>query len=202
MKDQLETPEGIRQRIWMELGRAALDRHHEWRTPVLATLGRSGTPNARTVVLRKTDAAAQSFDFYTDSGSPKVTELIAQPYATLLFWSTRLNWQLRARVTIIVDTSGEQVEAVWAKVKQSRAAGDYLTVAAPGDKLSAAGSAAANAHADSSDDSYADANANGQLTHHLAILNARVDEIDWLELSRNGHRRARLSSVDWEWLTP
>jgi pyridoxamine 5'-phosphate oxidase len=190
----------------MELGRAALDRHHEWRSPVLATIARSGTPNARTVVLRKTDAAAHSFDFYTDSRSPKVAELIAQPCATLLFWSTRLNWQLRARVTITVDTSGEQVEAVWAKVKQSRAAGDYLTVAAPGDKLSAAGSAAANAHADSSDDSYADANAdssaNRQPTHHLAILNARVDEIDWLELSRNGHRRARLSSVDWEWLTP
>jgi hypothetical protein len=26
--------------------------------------------------------------------------------------------------------------------------------------------------------------------------------MDWLELSRAGHRRARLSANTWEWLTP
>ena len=37
MKIHLQTPEEIRLQIWKELGRASLDRHHEWRTPVLAT---------------------------------------------------------------------------------------------------------------------------------------------------------------------
>lgn len=194
MKEALETPEDIRKRVWMELARAALDRHHEWRTPVLATLGLDGAPNARTVVLRHTDATLRTLDFYTDSRSPKIAELAAQPQATLLFWSTRLNWQLRARVNIKALTSGQEVEAVWAKLKQSRAAGDYLTVAAPGDKLSAADAKPF------CEDAAAAAATNSQ--HHLAILKAQVDEIDWLELSRNGHRRAKLSPTAWEWLTP
>jgi len=33
-------------------------------------------------------------------------------------------------------------------------------------------------------------------------LSAQVNEIDWLELARGGHRRARLSADTWEWLTP
>ena len=42
----------IRERVWVELERAVHDRHHEWRTPALATVGKDGSPNARTVVLR------------------------------------------------------------------------------------------------------------------------------------------------------
>ena len=186
MKAIIEAPAEIRQRIWMELSRAALDRHHEWRTPVLATVGLDGAPNARTVVLRHADAQALTLGFYTDARSPKIAELAEQPQAKLLFWSTRLNWQLRVRVRVATLTSGPQVEAVWAKVKQSRAAGDYLTLRAPGQPLADDVSMAVNNHA----------------PHHLALLNAQVDEIDWLELSRNGHRRARLSATTWDWLTP
>ncbi len=186
MKAIIEAPAEIRGRIWMELSRAALDRHHEWRTPVLATLGLDGAPNARTVVLRHADADALTLGFYTDSRSPKIAELAVQPQATLLFWSTRLGWQLRVRVRVAALTSGPQVEAVWAKVKQSRAAGDYLTLRAPGETVAADDSLVVNNHA----------------PHHLALLNAQVDEIDWLELARDGHRRARLSAAAWEWLTP
>jgi pyridoxine/pyridoxamine 5'-phosphate oxidase len=60
----------IRERTWIELDRAVHDRHHEWRTPVLATVGEDGKPNARTVVLRQADAKLQSLQFYTDRRSP------------------------------------------------------------------------------------------------------------------------------------
>lgn len=42
MKIHLQTPEDIRPQIWKELGRASLDRHHEWRTPVLASADADG----------------------------------------------------------------------------------------------------------------------------------------------------------------
>lgn len=42
MKIHLQTPEEIRSQIWKELGRASLDRHHEWRTPVLASADADG----------------------------------------------------------------------------------------------------------------------------------------------------------------
>lgn len=186
MKIHLENPEEIRQQIWKELGRATQDRHHEWRTPVLATLAQDGGPLARTVVLRRADALLGQLDIYTDSRSPKVAQLRAQPLAQFVFWSARLSWQLRVRAQVVVITHGPQVDALWQLVRQSASAGDYLSVAVPGEPLAAdpgLGEAASPAVS-------------------FAVLRAQVLEMDWLELSRNGHRRAQVGAQTWRWLTP
>ena len=176
----------IRERIWTELQRATQDRHHDWRTPVLATVGLDGLPQARTVVLRQADAALARLHIYTDSRSPKVAEVTAKPGATLVFWSQRLSWQLRVRASMSVQTCGPEVRAVWARVSQSAAAGDYLSAGAPGDALQAAPAGSGDSAG----------------SHHLAILTAQVQEIDWLELARGGHRRAVLGATTWAWRQP
>jgi hypothetical protein len=181
----LTEPE-IRQQTWMELERATQDRHHEWRTPVLATVGKDGTPNARTVVLRDADATLQSLQFFTDRRSPKISELVHQPAAMLVFWSKRLNWQLRVRAELAVQTTGLQVDAVWDRLGQTAAAADYLSLDAPGDDLPVGQTPPGDAKG----------------MHHLAILVAKVQEIDWLELRRSGHRRAAFGKDTWQWLVP
>ena len=191
MKIHLQTPEEIRPHIWKELGRASLDRHHEWRTPVLASVDPDGLPNARTVVLRQVDALAGQLTFYTDSRSPKVAQLQTQASAMLVFWSARLSWQLRVRVACSVITAGPEVEAIWQGVKQSAAAGDYLSPLAPGAVLA---QDSATASAETTDAP--------RPAHSFALLRAQVQRMDWLELSREGHRRAQLSANDWVWLTP
>ena len=190
MKTRLQTPEEIRPQIWKELGRASLDRHHEWRTPVLASTGADGLPDARTVVLRQVDAGGGRLTFYTDSRSPKVTQLQTQASAVLVFWSARLSWQLRVRVTCSVITSGPELEALWQGVNQSAAAGDYLSPLAPGAVLRQGGAADAET-------------VNAPVpAHSFALLRAQVLQMDWLELSREGHRRAQLGATTWAWLTP
>lgn len=194
MESRPQTAPEIRQRIWMELGRAAQDRHHAWRTPVIATVDSGGMPNARTVVLRAVDASRTQLQFYTDARSPKVGEIIRQPCALLVFWSKRLNWQLRVRAGVTIRTEGPDVEAVWDRVSQSASAGDYLSSLAPGDILASpdAGSgpaAAAGTMAEAS-------------RHQLAIITTQVTEIDWLELARGGHRRARIGAESWDWVAP
>jgi pyridoxamine 5'-phosphate oxidase len=184
METSSKTPSEIRQRIWMELGRATQDRHHDWRTPVLASTTLQGLPDARTVVLREADAHSAQLRFYSDGRSAKVSQLVDRPHAALVFWSKRLNWQLRVRVSITTHASGPLVESVWARVSQSAAAGDYLTLCAPGTPLSAEIPTAAS-HG-----------------HHLVVLSAVVHDIDWLELDRGGHRRAKLGADSWDWLTP
>ena len=186
METPLQTDLDIRQRIWVELQRATHDRHHEWRTPVLATVGADSLPGARTVVLRQADAKSASLAFYTDSRSPKVAELVAMPYASFVFWSKRLSWQLRVRAHMTVQTSGPQVNEVWERMRQSPAAGDYLAAAAPGALL-------ADASAPQAPEG---------LQHHLAIVTAQVLAIDWLELARAGHRRAVLTATSFEWRVP
>jgi hypothetical protein len=186
MKHGLDTSQDIRQQIWKELGRASVDRHHAWRTPVLATVGCDGSPNARTVVLRKVDANQQKLCFYTDARSEKVIELAKEPKAVFAFWSARLNWQLRVKVAISVATEGPELQALWQRVKQSASAADYMAPAAPGTERPEAYS---NADTESG-------------KHHFALLNARVLQMDWLELGPDGHRRARLSADTWQWLIP
>lgn len=192
--EALQTPPEIRKRIWQELARAVQDRHHEWRTPVLATTQRGGAPNARMVVLREVDADLARLIIYTDSRSDKVSELASQPDALLVFWSKRLRWQLRVRVSVRVHVAGPLVDAAWVRVRQTAAAGDYLSPAAPGSTLTAAPS--------SKDGTQPTNPSNPTSQHHLAIIEAQIQEIDWLELARSGHRRARLRADTWDWLTP
>jgi pyridoxamine 5'-phosphate oxidase len=191
MKNHLQTPEEIRPQIWKELGRASLDRPHAWRTPVLASTDADGLPDARTVVLRQVDAVAAQLTFYTDSRSPKVAQLQAKAPAMLVFWSARLSWQLRLRVACSVITCGPQVEALWQGVQQSAAAGDYLSPLPPGAVLPPGGGTAD-----------AEKVSVPAPAHSFAVLHAQVLQMDWLELSRDGHRRAKISTHHWDWLTP
>ena len=184
MQTILLTPQEIQQRVWIELGRATQDRHHAWRTPVLATIGSDATPDARTVVLREADSSLFNVRFYADSRSKKVADLTIQPHALLVFWSKRLSWQLRVRVTFTVHTTGQVVDSVWSRVNQSASAGDYLSALAPGAPLSTSTSEMLPNN------------------HHLAVISGVVHEIDWLELAKGCHRRARFSSKSWEWLVP
>lgn len=175
--------EDLYRRIWMELQRAAQDRHHDWRTPVLASVDAQGMAQARTVVLREVDPALKELTFYTDSRSPKVAELQASPQTALVFWSKRLSWQLRVAARVRVETAGPALNAAWARVSQSAAAGDYLSATAPGSPLNPPGKAA-------------------DQQHNMAILTAQVDVLDWLELARSGHRRALVTSDRIEWRVP
>jgi len=186
MNKDIETLPEICQQIWKELGRASRDRHHAWRTPVLATAGSDGAVNARTVVLRDVDVAHQTLRIYTDRRSSKVSELVKEPNALFVFWSARLNWQLRVRVNIAIRTDGAEVAALWQRIQQSAAGADYLGPAAPGSPRSDAHGTATNPDS----------------AHYFALLSAQVQEMDWLELGRGGHRRARLQKNTWQWLTP
>ena len=196
--------------VWRQLVRASLDRHHEWRTPVLASTGLDGIAQARTVVLRQVDSAAGHLFFYTDRRSPKVLELRAAPAAMLVFWSRRLSWQLRVRVRIDVAQDGPLVASAWAAVAQSPSAGDYLSGTAPGDRLPAV---TVTPEVPEGPDRLQPAEPHGipsmsapeglpARPHHLAVLSATVQSIDWLELSRTGHRRALLTDGTVQWLVP
>ena len=186
MKTHFQTPEEIREQVWKELGRACQDRHHAWRTPVLATTSGQGVVNARTVVLRKVDSVAAKLEIYTDSRSPKVSELNDQPNAIFVFWSPRLSWQLRVNVEISFQTTGPYVKSMWQIVKQTSSASDYMGAAAPGAVLEQDGVLPEASTQDT----------------HFAVLTAQVTVMDWLELAREGHRRARMVNSQWEWLKP
>jgi pyridoxamine 5'-phosphate oxidase len=180
------SPEGlpaIEAAIWQHLEQAASDRQHAWRAMALATVG-NGRAQARIVLLREAHERERELLCFTDARSAKVEQLRAQPLGTLLLWSAALGWQLRLSVRLEVATSGLRVSSHWARIKQTPAAQDYLAPLPPGSALSAP--------------------PRPELTsrHHFALISARVDEIDWLELRDQGHRRARFGADGARWLQP
>lgn len=174
--------------LWQELTRAPHDKHHEWRTPVLATVDEDGqAADARTVVLREVDAAASTLALFSDARAAKLAQLQAHPVGTLVFWSKRLGWQLRLRVRLEAQTEGLAVSSRWARLKLSPAAQDYLSPLAPGEALDAAARPGPPGPVERG---------------HFALLLAQVQSTDWLELHRDGHRRARFDGTGTRWLVP
>ncbi len=181
----------VRTAVWQELTRAPRDKHHGWRTPVLATLD-GDVADARTVVLREVDAEAATLMFFSDARAGKLAQVRAAPQGTLVLWSSRLSWQLRLRVVLSADTDGLAVASRWAQLRLSPAAQDYLSPLPPGVEMVAP---------DPSEDNAAVRSAPPE-RGHFAVLLARVLSTDWLELHRDGHRRARFDTDGARWLVP
>jgi hypothetical protein len=173
----------VERRLWIELQQAAAVADHDWRTLTLATAD-DDRAEARLVVLREVDPAARELVFYTDARSPKVAQLRARPLGTLLAWSARLAWQLRLAVALDIDTDGARAAARWSSLKDTGAARDYLGPLAPGSPLAGEASAGAASRG------------------HFALVSARVQHIDWLELRADGHRRASFGAEGARWLQP
>jgi pyridoxamine 5'-phosphate oxidase len=194
MNPRLPTLDAVEAEIWRQLGRAAHDKHHAWRTPVLATRDGDGA-DARVVVLREVRADARELLAYTDARSPKAAQIAAAPHGTLAMWSPSLGWQLRVAVTLSLQTQGLAVSSRWATLRLSPAAQDYMAPRPPGTPLDEGDDedAAPPSAGDAPDRASRD---------HFALVVAAVRHIDWLELHRDGHRRARFGDGPACWLQP
>lgn len=182
--DTLDTPDLVQEAVQHQLLAALNERGHPWRTPVLANVDEYGLPQARTVVLRHVTNNGCSLQLFTDRRSPKSCQLQRQPAATLVFWHPELKWQLRVSGFAAIDSDSDYLQQIWRQLRDTSAAGDYLTAMAPGSPLN-------------------DAPAMALEHHQLAIITLSVERFDWLELSISGHRRARWGSGQpFEWLTP
>jgi hypothetical protein len=183
MTSRIESLSLIHQACWLEVERAAHQREHAFRVMGLATLD-GNVADLRSVVIREVDAADRTLVFFTDSRSPKVAQMRAQPLATMLTWCPNLGWQLRLRVRLDVETSGLTVSSRWARLKMTPAAHDYLSPLPPGTIT----------------DRFEPERASRE---HFAVVSAQVLAIDWLELHADGHRRALFDADgNGQWVTP
>ncbi len=172
---------------WRGLVRAAADRRHPWRTPVLATVAADGSPNARTVVLRAVDPATRTLRLHTDGRSVKTAELARDPRVALVFWDPRARVQLRLRGSAALIREGPEHARAWATTPPA-ARRDYATTLPPGTPIASKDIA------------------RGDGAAHFAVIRVRVMTIDRLALAAEGPLRAGFA---WEgdepratWLVP
>jgi hypothetical protein len=195
LSPRLDRLEAVEQRIWSELETAVQRRapgvsSHEWRTVVLATVD-GQVPDARTLVLREVDSRERRLVFYTDARSPKVRQIEASPVGALMCWSREFDWQLRMQVRLAVETSGLAVSSRWARLQSTDNAGEYLAPHPPGQRLDRMPVPPAPP-----------ASPDLGTRSHFAMITALVDEIDWLELHVDGHRRAIFGRDGAHWVQP
>jgi pyridoxamine 5'-phosphate oxidase len=182
MGERLASLDAIEAALWRELLRAPNEPGHAWRTPVLATTD-GAAADARTVILREVDEARRELLIYTDARAPKVAQAMNHPLGTLVMWSPALGWQLRCRVRLGFEDDGLSVASRWAALRHSHAAQDYLSSRPPGAPADAAVPAA-------------------EQRAYFGVLTAVVQSIDWLELHRDGHRRALFDDRGGRWVQP
>ena len=168
--------DAVRAEAFRLLSRGVADRRSPFHTPVVATVGTDGLPQARTVVLRGFEPEARVLRFHTDRRAGKVAELRHLPAASLLFYDAGAKIQVRVAGSAQVHHGDAVAEAAWAKTRPfSRLC--YRQAAAPGDIIDGP----AHGLDDNGDDGF----------DQFIIVRVTITTLDWLYLSVRGHRRAR-----------
>jgi hypothetical protein len=172
--------------VWRRLAHGVADACAPARHPALATVGRDGGAEVRTVVLRAADRATARLDVHSDGAAGKIDEIRAEPRVCLHVWDPAGNLQLRLRATAEIVT-GAAVAPLWAAVP-TPARANYGGTPAPGTPIAAPDDHAARVDA-----------------ARFAVVSCALREIETLHLGRDRHRRARFrADTDWRgtWLAP
>lgn len=163
-----------------ELQKGIHKKGHPFRYITMGTVGVSGVPELRTVVLRQiTDDF--KLRIYTDSRSKKVEQLLHNPITSLLFYHPKKLLQLKITGTTSIITDPEELQRYYSGVQPSSKK-DYTTTEAPGTKIS-----------------NPDAVTYLDNTHYFTILEIDVEQMEFLQLKRPNHIRIAFEKVNDKW---
>lgn len=181
---------------WLQLAKAPNQKRHSWRTAVVANLVGQRVLQ-RTVVLRKAILNKRLLRFYTDIRSTKIQPLPENDSFSWLFYDARKQIQLRLQTRAELMT-GAKAQEVWQYVNPYTIK-DYAANSAPGVPVEGP---EANLYA--TDDTVL----MEQAKQNFAVVDCIAYEMEFLQLHREGHRRALFrwedTSSNWKgtWLVP
>ncbi|MBY4868930.1 pyridoxamine 5'-phosphate oxidase [Burkholderia sp. Bp9017] len=162
-----------------------------------ATLGLDGAPKVRTIVLRQVSRADRLLAFHTDARSEKVAELRRDPRIAIVANHLDALVQIRAEGVASICDDEAQRRAIWQSSRPHTLL-LYRAPLRPGTPIESPEEAhvAPGQGATPTDDGY----------RNFCLLHVKVTHIDWLDLARNGHRRAVFDLNDdgceGRWIAP
>ncbi|MDX2104395.1 MAG: pyridoxamine 5'-phosphate oxidase [Alphaproteobacteria bacterium] len=181
---------------WGHLMRGAADRRSGFHTIGLGTTGLDGTPQLRTVVLRRTDREQRELFLHTDIRARKIPEILAKPEVGVLGYCQDSKTQLRLSGVATIHHDDGIARAAWERAQEmSRRC--YRVPIAPGSAIERP-----------TDEPEAlpvpgDPNAGFEA---FAVVRVTIHRLEWLYLAITGHRRARYEWRDGAltatWLVP
>ncbi|MFK7948219.1 MAG: pyridoxamine 5'-phosphate oxidase family protein [Saprospiraceae bacterium] len=184
----MQSLEEIFQNIWKELHKGKSDKKHPFRFGTFVTISEP-FPNPRTVVVRKVEQTNAELWLYTDIRTPKIEEIRLNPKVSWHFYHSKQQIQLRIYGVATILHNETITHEIWQNLPDYGKS-DYLTQQSPGSlKINNSKPLLSVNNAD-----------------NFCVVTTKIQKIDWLQLSRNGHQRAKFELEDgnWNnyWLTP
>ncbi len=205
MSTQCDPPSSIEELLetsWQALRDGVADARHGWHQAAIASIGRDGGPDVRTVVVRSADQAGRTVGFHTDLRSDKIERFRADPRVGLLFYDRELRIQLRASGTATVHDDDALADAAWGRSSLSSRR-CYLAPMAPSSTIDAF---SPNLPPDLLH-RVPEAAVSEEGRANFSLVVCHLDVMEWLHLRHDGHVRARFA---WDasggcsatWLAP
>ena len=192
--DQVEY-DAIVQTVWQHLSDAADDQTHPMRLLTVATMNEHRWPDARLLVLRGADPQLHCLWFYTDARSAKAAQLEKCPHACAIGYDPRDAVQLRIRGNVKLHRDSTLAERHWEQT-EFHVRHAYAMPVRPGQPLSRPDPLMRRHR----DQLVADDLAQGR--RNFAVIEMIIGEIEWLQVSDGGDRRAVMRAADGWKVTP
>jgi pyridoxine/pyridoxamine 5'-phosphate oxidase len=189
---------------WRRIGRGAADARAAFHQMQVATRGTQGWPELRTVILRAADADRRHLVFHTDRRSAKAGEIAADSRVSLHLWDPRAQLQLRVWGQAGIETEGKAVADAWARLAPHQQA-VYATALPPGRAIDDPEVADGSPHLPAEEPTGSARRARTEGRGAFAVVTVTAMRFEWLNLRREGHRRARFDwtgAWDGRWLVP
>lgn len=186
MQDWHETLPELLDAAWDEISDFATARSGVPGLVTLATADATGQPECRTVVLRGADRRRATIETYSDSETPKVRDITANPKVSVLIWQPAFRIQIRLNGTSEI-IAGRELDQEWKKLPP-HSKKNYGMTPPPGTEISEASKYERRP----------------SITRFSKLL-ITVNEIDVVHMQRGSDIRAQFSqSDDWagKWLAP
>jgi len=170
---------------WVQISRGKVDKKSPARNPTFVTSSTDSFPNARTLVMRRSDRKNNQIEFHTDTASSKMLALENNPRAGIHIWLPKVQLQIQMDVVVEVRV-GDITTPNWKNVPtNSRVA--YGTIPSPGTFLE---SPLAYDHAPDQ--------------KRFAVLVCNIQSIQLLLLGVKHIRAYYKKTTNWqgEWLSP
>ena len=177
-------------------------RKSNFHNTVLCTVTSDLKPEARTVVLRNFSMDDFTIKIHSDKRSNKILDISKNKNTCLVYYDPSKKIQLRVRGTAVFD---DDLKPSWEKLKNwSRRC--YLTDLSPGSDSNSATSGFSEKFSNTAPS----LNESEKGFKNFMVIKILIEEIEWLFLASQGHRRAlfkvkRIKSkinLESKWLIP
>lgn len=201
MQDQKEfNLDQILKDCWESLTHGAQSPKYPFHFPVISTLNKN-FPESRVVVLREVIPKEDALIFYSDVRSPKIHQIKDNAHVSWLFYDPTSRIQIRIKSEAELYFNDEISLKAWENSRlESRRA--YLSQPAPSSIVPIPTDGLPK---DLSIENLTEENLKIGYQNFI-VVKTKVLEMDWLCLSREGHRRAKfkkeLGGYKMEWMLP